>query len=241
MKTKIYAHRGYSWKYPENTILAFKKAIELGADGIETDVQMTKDGELVLLHDEKIDRTSDGTGYVKDFTLQELRERDFGSWKGEEFRETKIPLLEELLVMVKESGIELNIEIKNNIIKYSGIENKIIDMVRKYGIEKDVIISSFNHEGLKRIIQEHEDIKCGALIYSTLINPENYILENKFYSIHPMYMSLSKSSIMGIKSKGIPIYPYTVDIEEHMELLKKSEIECIITNRVDIALKVINR
>ena len=149
--TKIIAHRGASGCSPENTIPAFRKAIEIGSNGIELDVHLTKDDKIVVVHDFNIDRTSNGKGYVKDYTLNELKKFDFGSWYGEKFASVSIPTLEEVLELVKYynwNGL-INIEIKNGPIFYPNIERKLIGIIRAYGLEENVIFSSFNHYSLK--------------------------------------------------------------------------------------------
>jgi glycerophosphoryl diester phosphodiesterase len=119
-----YAHRGASGNYPENTMLSFQKALELGASGIETDVQMTSDGKLVLIHDERVDRTTDGVGFVKDYTYSELNKLDAGSWLSSDYANEKIPNFEGFLEFIKNTKLLLNLEIKSNIIQYPGIEKK---------------------------------------------------------------------------------------------------------------------
>ncbi|MCM1991047.1 glycerophosphodiester phosphodiesterase [Oceanirhabdus seepicola] len=234
--TKIFAHRGYSGKYPENTLKSFKKAIDYGAQGIETDVQMSRDGELILIHDEKIDRTSNGTGYVFNMSYNELLELDFGEWKRKKFRGEKIPKLSELLELVQDKNIELNLEIKNNIIHYPNIEEKIITLISDFQMEDRVIISSFNHESVLKCKSINKKIRCGPLTYSNLINPHKYINEYKFDTFHPMYRSLDSEKIQVLKNNGTPIYTYTVDIKEEMNFLIKNGIEGIITNEIEIAL-----
>ena len=112
MQTQVWAHRGASYYTPENTLAAFEKAIKMGADGIELDVQMTKDGELVVVHDETINRTSNGKGYVKDYTLEQLKKYDFSNkhitYKGE-----KIPTLQEVYELIKPTSLTINVELKN--------------------------------------------------------------------------------------------------------------------------------
>ena len=137
---KRLAHRGYSACYPENTMIAFIKAYEKGFDGIETDVHMSKDGELVLIHDEKINRTSNGKGYVKDYTLAELRQWNYGYRFAGKY---PIPTLKELLLWIKEKQFIVNLEIKTDIIHYSNIEKKVVEMVHEIGVESQVYYSSF--------------------------------------------------------------------------------------------------
>ena len=124
---KIYAHRGSSGTHPENTFAAFLDAAKLPIHGIEFDVHMTKDGELVVIHDEKIDRTSNGTGFVKDMTLAELRNYDFGSWFSYQFKGELIPTVYEVLQIFSETTHHLNIELKSDVINYPGMTEKVFD------------------------------------------------------------------------------------------------------------------
>ena len=135
-KTKIFAHRGASGYAPENTLEAFALAITQGADGIELDVQLTKDGIPVVIHDETIDRVTEKKGWVKDYTLKELKELTVLKNKFSEYSAAKIPTLEEVLDAVKASGIQVNIELKTGIYWYPEIEQKVADLVKKAGMEE---------------------------------------------------------------------------------------------------------
>ncbi|MBR2988656.1 MAG: glycerophosphodiester phosphodiesterase, partial [Clostridia bacterium] len=113
-KVKLAAHRGYSSKYPENTMLAFREALKYDIDMVENDVHMTKDGELVLMHDHKVNRTTNGDGLVRELTLEQVRLLDAGSWKGEEFKGEKVPTFREFCELFKNyPDIEVNIELKD--------------------------------------------------------------------------------------------------------------------------------
>ena len=135
-KTKIFAHRGASGYAPENTLEAFALAITQGADGIELDVQLTKDGIPVVIHDETIDRVTEKKGWVKDYTLKKLKELTVLKNKFPEYSAAKIPTLEEVLDAVKASGIQVNIELKTGIYWYPEIEQKVADLVKKAGMEE---------------------------------------------------------------------------------------------------------
>ena len=131
-KPLVWAHRGASKYAPENTRPAFQKAIEMGADGIELDVQMPKDNQCVVIHDEPIKRVSNGNAQVKDSTLEELREFDFG--KGfTEYGKVQIPTLEEVLQLVVPSGRTINIELKTGKICYKNIVDEVLRLVYQYG------------------------------------------------------------------------------------------------------------
>ncbi len=161
---KIWAHRGCSQRYPENTLLAFEKAAKLnGLTGIELDIQLTKDGRLVVCHDEKVDRTTDGTGEIRKKTLAELKKLRIDAGKG---KWEQIPQMEEVLELLKEklkSGLLLNIELKNSVFPYEGMEEKILDLVRHYKVEESIIYSSFYALSLERIKTLEPYAKTGIL------------------------------------------------------------------------------
>lgn len=148
----IWAHRGCSQMYPENTLLAFGKAAEInGLTGIELDIQLTKDGHMVVFHDESLERTTNGIGRLCDFTLSELRKLKINSINGGYERIPTITEVFDLLEKRLKSGLKLNIELKNNIIPYEGMEYKIIDLVHKCGLKDRVIYSSFSALSIERI------------------------------------------------------------------------------------------
>ena len=132
MKCRNYAHRGFSGKYPENTMLAFEKAVEAGCEGIELDVHFSKDQELVIIHDEKVDRTSDGNGYVKDFTYEELKKISFSYKFAEEIGFQKIPTLKEYFEFVKDKDLITNIELKTGVFEYP-VESTVSVYVNRIG------------------------------------------------------------------------------------------------------------
>ena len=140
----IWGHRGASGYAPENTLPAFKMAADMGADGVELDIQMTKDGEIVVCHDEAIDRTSSGKGWLKDFTFEELRRLDFSNGNSA-YEGVKIPTMEEVFDLLEPTGLLINIEIKTGIVFYEKIEEKILELTKRKHWEDRVIYSSFNH------------------------------------------------------------------------------------------------
>ncbi|WP_290369680.1 glycerophosphodiester phosphodiesterase family protein, partial [Peribacillus simplex] len=143
--TLIFAHRGSAGTHPENTMSAFKEAARVGADGIETDVQLSKDGEVVIIHDEKLDRTTNASGYVKDRTLMELKTLNASATHKGKLGKEKIPTLEELFIWLYDNQLFCNIELKNTLFLYPGLEEKVIRLIRTYEMEERVILSSFNH------------------------------------------------------------------------------------------------
>lgn len=146
----VAAHRGWSEDYPENTMIAFEKAMEIGCDQIETDVRVTKDGRLVLIHDHLVDRTTDGTGKVCDYTLEELQKLDAGSWKGEEFAGTRIPEFTDLMELVKDHPtMTLDVELKEypeegrEELAYS-VCDRVLKILDDYGFTDRCVINSWS-------------------------------------------------------------------------------------------------
>ena len=137
--TKNFAHRGFSGKYPENTMLAFRKAVEAGVDGIELDVHLTRDGQLAVIHDETVNRTCGVPGRVRDMTMEELRSLDAAYlWRGQVER-CPIPTLEEYFDLVRGESLVTNVELKTNVYEYPGIEQKVWDRIRAFGLEDRII------------------------------------------------------------------------------------------------------
>ncbi|MGO5065841.1 glycerophosphodiester phosphodiesterase [Clostridium sporogenes] len=239
--TKILAHRGASAYAPENTMVAFKKAIDMNADGIELDVHLSKDGYIVIIHDEKVDRTTNGKGEVKDFTLDELKKLDAGFWFSDEYKGERIPTLEELLKLINDTNIYLNIEIKAGYRIYPNIEEKVIDIIEKYKMLDRVIISSFDHYSLVRVKEINLNIKTGMLYEAALYEPWDYARSIKVEALHPNYITLTKEFIDKANINNLEINPYTVNDENDMERLIKSKVTSVITNYPDKAHQIISK
>lgn len=242
MKTLNIAHRGFSGMYPENTMLAFRKAMKAGCNGIETDVQMSKDGVLVICHDELLDRTSNGTGLLKDYTYDELLNFDFGIKFSSKFEGEKIPTLDELLQFAKENHIFLNLELKNGLFSYDGMEKKIIDLIYKYDFKDSVILSSFNHFSMIKCKEIDSSIKTGLLYEGTFVDIEKYCKNIGADALHPQYFSLLDAELTKkIQAEDIMINTYTVNHEIHMEALLDLKVDAIITNYPDKLFRVMEK
>lgn len=240
MKPLVIAHRGDSVNAPENTIASFQRAIDIGVGGIELDIHMSKDGYLVVIHDERVDRTTDGTGYVKDFTLKELKELDAGIIFSAKFAGERIPTLEEVLELIGNRDLLLNIEVKSGVIMYPGIEEKLIEVIRKYNFTERVVISSFNHYSIRDIKKLAPELKVGLLYECGLVEPW-YIAERMHaYSLHPFYFNIIPEVVEGCKKNDIKLFPWTVDKKEDMLRMIDMGVDGIITDNPGLLIEVLN-
>ncbi|MGN0629464.1 MAG: glycerophosphodiester phosphodiesterase [Oscillospiraceae bacterium] len=236
--TKIYAHRGFSEKYPENTLLAFKKAAETGAEGIELDVHLTKDGEIVVMHDENTVRTTGTNALIKDLTLEQFKLLDAGYVKKGEFGFEAPPALREVFELLAETGMECNIEIKSGVYEYPGIERKVLNLIDEFGLRDKIIISSFNHYTVCRFKELAPDVKCGFLEESWLIHPGAYTRNRGVECFHPFFNMLNHENVQDLRNNGIEINAWTINDEEDMRKALRLQLEIAITNSPDRFLEI---
>ena len=236
--TKVFAHRGASGYAPENTLEAFALAGEQGAQGIELDVQLTKDGEVVVIHDETIDRVSTGKGAVRDYTLEELRRFSFHNHK-KEYEGVQIPTLREVLEQVKPGGMEVNIELKTGIYWYPGLEEKTVELVKAAGMENRVIYSSFNHYSVQKILELDAEAETAYLYSDVLLNVENYAKNTGVCGLHPAVYHLKMADFLeSYRRSGLQVRVWTVNDEADMRQFIEKDLEAVITNYPDRALRV---
>ena len=228
------AHRGFSGKYPENTMRAFIEAVKVGCDGIETDLHMTKDGVIVICHDETIDRTTNNIGYIAEYNYEDLCKVDAGIKYGRDFANEKIPTLDEFLEYIKDKNLYINLELKNNIIQYENMEEKVIEKIHEYKLQNNVILSSFNHYSMIKVKEIDNRIKTGLLYVANLYNVHEYAEKLKADALHPFYPAVFDENIVkDIHDNGLLINAYTVNEESHMKRLMELGIDGIITNFPD--------
>jgi glycerophosphoryl diester phosphodiesterase len=239
--TKIFAHRGSAGTHPENTMIAFYEAERVGADGIELDVQLTKDGQIVVIHDETIDRTTDGTGWVKDFTYRELQQFNAVYKFADQYDVCRIPLLEEVLAWIHPTSLLLNIELKNGLIAYEGLEQKVIDMIRHYGLEERTVLSSFNHNSMLFCHHLAPNIETGLLYMEPLYDPWKYVRVMKAKGLHPYHRTVTESFLQQARHHGIAIRPFTINKESLMKKMFAYEVDAIFTDYPRLAKEVIKK
>ena len=234
----IFAHRGVSAQYPENTRAAFLAASSLPITGVEFDVHLTSDGELVVIHDETIDRTSNGTGYVKDYTLQQLRTFDYGSWFSAAFTGETIPTLAEVLDIFKGTHHLINIELKTDVFPYEGIESRVIKEIAAHQMTERVIISSFNHESLQRVAQLAPYIETATLFTEVRIDFTTSIIPSKAF--HVSLSAVFSKSVRMILEEGHVVRVYTVNEVVDIKPLQQLGVHAIFTDDPEKMMAVLD-
>ena len=235
--TKIFAHRGSKGTHPENTLASFKEAVRVGSDGIELDVHLTKDGHLVVIHDETVDRTTNGTGEIRTLTLAEIKAMDAGSWFHNKYAGEKIPTLEEVLLLLTELGFngQLNIELKTDVIQYKGLVEKCLALQSAKDWPFAIVYSSFNPYTLVELKEANPSQEIGLLFESKeWADKGDAMLEKESY--HPDLKLLDWA--IEWNRNQLPLRVWTVnedtDINRCFELL----IEAIFTDYPEKALQL---
>ncbi len=228
---EVTAHRGASAKYPENTMEAFVGAKELGADWIELDVQQTKDRKLIVLHDTNLKRTTGVNKNTWDVTYDEVKDLDAGSFFDKKFKDTRIPLLEEVIQFAKENHIKLNIELKPTG-KEENFEEDVVDLIRKYDFEKDCVITSQVYEVLektKKYSSEVSTVYVMSLAYGDITElraADNFSIEAS---------SINKTMVQKIHAAGKELYAWTVNTPESIQKMITLHVDNIITDDIPLA------
>ena len=238
----IIAHRGLSGIYPENTMLAFSKAAEAGADGIELDVHLSSDGEVMIIHDESLRRTAGIDASVSSMTRRELESVSAGKTKDDSYGFTPVPSLEEYLSFIKDTGLYTNIELKTAPVYYPGIEEKTLALVRRFSLEDRIIFSSFNWLSVLYMKRLAPEIPSGLLISQPRIwNIGREMKDAGIECYHPDYAILSDDAVSELHANGIRTNVWTVDDEKDMKQCHAWGIEGLITNRADRAAELFRR
>lgn len=216
----IIAHRGASAYERENTMAAFRAAAALGCDGLETDVQLSADGVPVLIHDETVDRTTVATGWVRDHTFADLAALG-------------VPSLEQLLSYAADVGLTLNLELKNSVINYPGLEEKTLTLVRAYGLVDSTILSSFNHRSMVACKRIDPAVKTGLLCFATLWQPWDYCSRTGADAYHPHFSGVDEEVVYECRQAGVSVNPWTVNAEADIERMVALDVDMIISDYPD--------
>ena len=239
MNTTIQGHRGASAYYPENTLESFSAAIKMGADFIELDVHLSKDGQIVVAHDARLERVSNGTGYINDYTLEELKSLDFGKlFPGSPV--CRIPTMAEVFSLIKPSALGINIELKTTERLYPELPEKLAALAREYAMEERVIYSSFNHYSLQQIKKIEPGARIGLLYELGMVDPWVYANYLGAYAIHPHYYVIAAlpETVARCHENGVKVNVWTVDDSDAVKMMLKCGVDSIISNKPDIACAV---
>lgn len=240
----VLAHRGANKVAPQNTIPAFMKALEFNADGIETDVHLCKDGEIVVCHNYTVDETSNGTGLIDELTLAQLKAMDFGSYFNKDFAGVSLPTLSELLDVVRKMKL-INIEIKppkkdNDLVK------KVVEEINKYGIVENSIVSCFDPECVRLVKEFDKNIKTALLYENDELGNEimnfgvaKYCQQLGVNAAHPHRKLIKENEVQELHNLGMAVNPWTVNIEEEIIRLTQWGCDALISDVPDYCRKVL--
>jgi glycerophosphoryl diester phosphodiesterase len=241
-QTLVWGHRGAKAYAPMNTLPSFELAIQQGAHGIELDVQRSKDGYPVILHDYTVDGTTNGTGRITDMTLAEIKELDAGRYFGEAYKGVQIPTLDEVFELVG-TKIFINVEIKGESPEADGIEQIVADCLRRHGLDTTIIVSSFNPTILKRFRQLMPSIPLGYL-QQIGYEPPGYgtdaaILRDECEAWHPPHLMADESYIQQAHAQDCKVNVWTVNDPQKAKDLRDLGVDALITDYPDVILKAL--
>lgn len=228
--TQIWAHRGASAYAPENTLPAFELAIAQGADGVELDVHLSADGTVVVIHDETLERTTNGTGKVGDQALAALRVLDASAGFAD-FAGVRIPTLTDVLDLLAPSSLTINIELKNSRVPYPELEEKVVAMVAAYGIADRVVLSSFNHYSLRHLRSLGSGCELAAFFTDPLFRPWRYAVDLGVQAIHPpLAYVVGKGYIRKAHHRGLAVRPWMVNTERALRRMQRYRADAVFTD-----------
>ena len=268
-KVLVMAHRGFRGIVPENTLPAAQKGYDSGADYWELDVAASSDGELVIMHDDNLVRTTNvkelfpnrTPWIVYDFTLAELKSLDAGSWyaKADQFRQIaagrvtkqdldgfvgiKVPTFKEALELTKKNGWKVNVEIKDATGRACDpwIVEKTAELIRTMGMTESVVVSSFNHEYLVRMRKAAPEIKVAALIDKPIADPVSVLKRIGAIALNPNYKYLDEETVKKVRAAGFDVFVWTPNEKSEMERLVAWGVTGLITDFPDRALAMLGR
>lgn len=232
---RVWAHRGMSALYPENTLPAFEAALapDLDIEGIELDVHLTADDVPVVCHDEDVKRTSDGRGKIAQMTFAELRKLDFSQVKGKDFANVgacTIPSLDEVLELVRASGKRVNIELKTDKNPYPGIEQRVVGRIRAFGLEERVLVSSFREDSVLRFKTIAPEIETGFLFTYPPRGLHAKIAKGRWDAVHPRFSRVPQSLVDDAHAHGMAVRVYTVDDPVRAKRFAEMGVDAIFSN-----------
>ena len=237
----VIAHRGFSGAVPENTLAAFRRAIEIGSDGIELDIQLSRDAKVMVRHDETLKKTTDGRGRLADYTLEELKKLDAGSWFDPQFSGERIPTLKEVLDLA-EGRVLVNIEIKqphHGPYPITELADRALKIVKKAGMIQEVVFSSFNPVSLEWIKKKDPRVPVALLFHGKWNSLPQVTQGEKYSQLNLRRTYLTRTKIARIHREGMKVHVYTVNSARELERFVKWGADGIITNYPDRLLSLL--
>jgi glycerophosphoryl diester phosphodiesterase len=239
----IIAHRGFSGKAPENTMAAFKKAVDLGSDALEFDVRFSRDGQLVVFHDDVLERTTNGKGRVADLTLRELRHLDAGYWFHSAFAGESIPTLKDVLELTRKR-ILLNIELKKGDHgQYSMLDlaDRTLQEVVRAGMEQQVLFSSFDLDAVQRILEKDPRIQVALITRDPWNSPFDAMRGKHFQVLNSRKSALNENNLSAARQQGIRVNVWTLNTDDEMEKFISMGVDGIITDYPDRLIELLKK
>jgi glycerophosphoryl diester phosphodiesterase len=219
---------------PENTLASFERGLELGAEWIELDVHLSRDGAVVVIHDETVDRTTNGSGLVQEHTLAELKELDAGAWFGPAYAGQRILTLDEVLSWARARGTVLDIEIKNAPVYYAGIEEKVVATLDRHGMTDQAIVISFDHRAVRRVHALDSRIVTGVLYACRPVDALSLARDAGADALLPHWAYVTSSDVRAAHDAGLSVAPWVSSDPKVLRSLIAAGVDGIGTNHPDV-------
>ena len=239
----IFAHRGDLTHAPENTLPSFQQALQKGADGVELDAKLTADGQVIVIHDMTVDRTTTGKGRVASFKLDDIRKLDAGKWFDEKFNGTKVPMLAEVFELVGKDKL-INIELTNYSTPRDGLVLKVCELIKRHNIQKQILFSSFLPSNLKIAAQTLPEIPRGLLAMPGLVGlwARSFgFMFGEYQALHPHISSTSREQVQRVHRLNRRVHVWTANSPEEINRLKEWGVDGIFTDDPETAVRALGR
>ena len=236
----VIGHRGAMGYRPENTMASYAHALELGADWIELDVHLTRDGQLAVIHDDTLDRTTSGTGLVKDHTMAELKQLDAGIKFSKDYAGERIPTLDEVLKWAAERGTVVDVEIKNAPLYYAGIERAVVESLDRTGMTERSIVISFDHPAVKRVKALDPRIATGVLYAGRPVDGVTLARQADADALLPQWSYVRAEDVKAAHAAGLAVAPWATSDPEILRKLIAAGVDAIGTNHPDVMRKIVD-
>jgi glycerophosphoryl diester phosphodiesterase len=232
------AHRGASCYAPENTLAAFRRALEDGTPAVECDVRRTQDGHLVVIHDATVNRTTDGRGLVGSLTLDALRRLDAGRWFGPEWTGERVPLFDEVLELVRGRAL-IKVEIKNNPCPAGGIEGQVVNAIQRHGMEDDSFVMSFDHQAVRVVRSTAPRVATGIIYAARLVDPVSAARAAETDALCVQWEYLDRDVVTLARGAGLGIFTWTVDDETELRRCLALGIDGVSSNDTRLIARLV--